>query len=399
MTGLSPATALAVSLPAGATNITIPPLPAVAVTLKASAPTSQHPETGTTLRDPTLQLVVGNPTSTFVSAALQVTFELWSISAPPTRVFTTTVPTGPSTTSVTVPPATLQDGEAYAWRAFASLDDATGPTATGPTSTPFAFDTMFIVIDPPTLLYPIGGETSTELHPQLFIDNGAVQGDAGLVDYVFQLDTNSAFPNPVQVTERRLGTTGERTIATLPNELPPVTTYYWRVRGTNGTATGDWSQTESFTTPERINAQGDQINPNTINWLHTNVTNWAVTSRITGVRITSHQICVFHTAAGQWPQSTSVFEDGAPIEGNIWIFGFVNGQWHGATWDWLRPGQECKSATAEELGSEQIRIPPLDGSWVPRSGDTVGVMMSTIARFGSVDGNTQRTNIARVTWP
>ena len=143
----------------------------------------------------------------------------------------------------------------------------------------------------------------------------------------------------------------------------------------------------------------DDIDPKTINWLHTNVSDWEVTSKITEVRIASHEFCIYHTAAGQWPTTTSVFDDEAPIEGNAWIFGFVNGQWYGATWDWLRPGQQCKSMTAEEFGSDQIRIPPLDSSWVPQPGESIGVMMSTVARRGSVDGQEQRSNIKLVTMP
>lgn len=371
--------------------ITIPGLPAIPTTLKASAPVAQTPALDSIFRNRTVQLVVESPVFTHrPEVALEITFELWSISgATPTRVYTTTVSTGQPQTSVTIPPATLEDRHAYAWRSFASLDGATGPS-----STPFAFRTEFIVIEPPTLRYPIGGETATDRQPPLLVDNGAVLGEAGTVVYKFELDTDENFSKPVRLEAVRMGNTGDRTTGILPDELPSLTMFYWRVRGTNGTVFGEWSVTEAFRTPETA----DQINPSQITWLHTNVSNWNMSSLVTNVTITPTQVCVFHTAAGQWPISTEVFSDGAPIEGNIWIFGFINDRWYGATWDWLRPGQQCKSVTADEFGAEQIRIPPLDGSWVPRAGDTVGFMMSTIARFGSLAGE-ERSNIVLVTWP
>ncbi len=90
-------------------------------------------------------------------------------------------------------------------------------------------------------------------------------------------------------------------------------------------------------------------------WLHTNVSSWARTSTITGVDITRDQICVYHTKAGQWPRTEFGDEDPIEVEGNVWIFAYVNGKWYAATYDWLRPGQECKNVTGPELGVDQIR--------------------------------------------
>src|SRR3989344_2384426 len=139
----------------------------------------------------------------------------------------------------------------------------------------------------------------------------------------------------------------------------------------------------------------DDISPASINWLHTNVGGWSVTSTITKVDITSDTICIYHTKAGQWPPSQF---DTIQIEGNPWIFAKINGQWHGATWDWLRVGQQCKGMTAIEIGKDQIRIPPLDSSWVPQQGDQIGFMMSARAR-DDVRTVTERSDIVVVTWP
>jgi hypothetical protein len=132
-----------------------------------------------------------------------------------------------------------------------------------------------------------------------------------------------------------------------------------------------------------------------VTFLHTNVANWAVTSTVTGVEIGHDYVCVNHTKAGGFP--TSIFGD-ISVEGNVWIFAQFGGRWYGATWDWLRVGQTCKSITAHEFGADQIRISPMDSSWVPRKGDKIGFMMSTRARDGAGAGQ-ERTNVVVVDWP
>jgi hypothetical protein len=140
----------------------------------------------------------------------------------------------------------------------------------------------------------------------------------------------------------------------------------------------------------------DDINPRSIRWLHRDVSGWPITSRITDVSVSSSQICVDHTGAGRFPTSTF---GSIQVEGNVWVFAQFGGQWYGATYDWLRPGQVCKGVTGPELGPDQIRIAPMDGSWRgPRSGDSVGFMVSARAR-DDVSAGAERTNIAVIRWP
>ena len=284
---------------AGALAITIPTLPDVPISLKASAPVAQTPVPDAVVTETTAQLVVSNPSPTFVPATLQVTYELWKITGgTPTMVFNPTVSLGSGTTSVMT--HTLEDLQEYAWRAFASLEGKTGPV-----STPFAFRTEFPAPEP----------------------------EVGVFSGI------------------------------------------------------------------------DDIDPNQIVWLHSDVSNWTVNSMITGIDINESTVCIFHTQAGLWPFSTDVFPvdvgdppGGAPIEGNIWIMAQFNGVWHAATWDWLRPGQQCKDEGADAFGRDQIRIPPMDASWVPQLGDPTGFMMSTIARTNLRAGEF-RTNIVVRPWP
>ena len=131
-----------------------------------------------------------------------------------------------------------------------------------------------------------------------------------------------------------------------------------------------------------------------MNWLHTNVSDWAQTSTITGVSIGGPPISIEHTKSGQWP---AVNAGGAVVEGNPWVFANIDGAWHAATYEWLRPGQTDKEISADNIGAH-IKKPPLDG-WRPKSGETVGLMVSTPARLGPEGPVNERSNVVLVTWP
>jgi hypothetical protein len=137
----------------------------------------------------------------------------------------------------------------------------------------------------------------------------------------------------------------------------------------------------------------DQIDLGRVSWLHADASQWAVTSRIKDVKIGANTISIDHTKAGQWP----VFDfQGIAVEGNPWIFVQRNGTWHGATYDWLRPGQIEKSIRGDELGPHTKSAALAD--WRPQPGELVGFMVSTIARTADRTAN-ERTNIALVPWP
>ena len=143
-----------------------------------------------------------------------------------------------------------------------------------------------------------------------------------------------------------------------------------------------------------VGTSADQIDLSTVNWLDTNISGWAQTSTITAVSIGSPPINIEHTKAGQWPAITS---GGTIVEGNPWIFAKVDGQWQAATYEWLRPGQTEKQISAENIG-EYTKKAPLDG-WQPKSGETVGLMVSTPARGGPDGPVNERSNVILVTWP
>lgn len=156
----------------------------------------------------------------------------------------------------------------------------------------------------------------------------------------------------------------------------------------NTGATARATKTLTVSSPTQITS--DELDLNLVDWLHTDVSDWPATSTVTDVSIGLDRLCIEHTKSGEWPDL-----DG--IEGNPWIFASIDGQWYGATWEWLRPGQTCKSVTASELGPRTKRS-PLD-TWKPRSGERIGLMVSTPARLGPNGPKQERSNVKVAYWP
>ena len=308
----------------------------------------------------------------------------------------------------------LDSGSTYYWRARA-LDGAN----TGPYSNGVRFEIYTpVTIAAPTLALPADGAITATNAPVLTVNNAAVTGPASDITYRFEIAATQSFSS-LTAAFNVPASTGPTTSVPL-SSLVSNLTCYWRVQvratGRTGEVVGAFSATRSFRTPADAppppppppppggGGGADELDLSQVTFLHSNVSNWAITSTVTGTRVVPGEICVFHTAAGRWPFSTDVFPvepgdppGGAPIEGNIWIFAFINGRWHGATWDWLRPGQECKHEFAHTLGRDQIRIPPMDASWVPQKGDMIGLMMSTIART-SLRAGEERSNVVLIEW-
>jgi hypothetical protein len=192
--------------------------------------------------------------------------------------------------------------------------------------------------------------------------------------------------------------------------LPANQPFYWRVQTTNGSVTSEWSSVESFRTPASSDGGGgndggsgggggggsggsgaaDELDLSQVTWLHHNVSSWSRTSTITGVSIGDPPICIEHTKSGAWPVVDA-------IEGNPWVFARVGGKWYAATYEWLRPGQECKQISAGSIGPH-TKKPPLE-NWQPKSGETIGLMVSTPARSGPDGPKHERSNVVLVKWP
>ena len=250
-------------------EITDPGLPQEDVTLKATQPGLASPPDGAIVNDPAAVLSVSNPQGRFAVAVFLVRFEVWALSGSPLPVqaHSAVVPQGVGSTSYTLPDGELQDSTLYAWRARAERDGAVGPW-----SEVYGFTTLFVRIDPPVPLVPIGGLVISTLRPRFTVANGAVIGDAGVVLIEVQV-TDADDPNfdrVIEVARTRMRDRGETNIP-VQKSLELDTLYYWRARGTSEDlpitavlpyvptpsqspiqtaveVTSDWSATETFRT-------------------------------------------------------------------------------------------------------------------------------------------------------
>lgn len=134
-----------------------------------------------------------------------------------------------------------------------------------------------------------------------------------------------------------------------------------------------------------------------VTFLHRpSVVTWSETSTILDVTFDGEFIEFPHTMAGRWPTWTD--PDGSVGEGNVWVFGQVNGRWYAATAEWLRPGQVRKRLTACcEWGiGPHTKREPLE-SWVPQPGEWIGIMVSGRARDSGFSVE-ERSQVFWVQW-
>lgn len=363
-------------------------------TLKAGAPVVRSPKDNVEIETLRVTAVVENARAKFVEdATFQYRFELHgSGDAAGAPLAEQVVAQGAGTTEHTFA-VELEQGLAYRWRARAEFEGAGGPWSEwGGFRTP-----VLTLLDPPTLVSPINDEIVSSARETFIVSNGAIDFARGRVIYEFEIDDDQAFSSPITTEAVRTGgpEAGGRTTGRIQDDLVADSAYYWRVRACGefgGTIVecGRWSEVGGF----RTSATGDEIDASAVRYLHRNISTWDIVSTITDIQIGSNRICVYHTGAGKFPKT----KFGPPgeqidVEGNPWVFAQFDGHWYGATWDWLRPGQQCKGESTDALGRDQIRIPPMDSTWHPRSGDTLCFAMSSRAR-DHVAAGTVRSNIA-----
>lgn len=143
---------------------------------------------------------------------------------------------GRTTHQMTAP---LSAGYTYYWRTRA---------VDGANSGPYSNVSSFNVVPPAVIDAPVAVAPSGKLNtnkPEFRVTNGAISGTEG-VAYRFEVSTDSGFGHMLAIVTVPVNGSGSTTMSL--GELPYKTTYYFRVRGSDGAKESNYSNTLSFTT-------------------------------------------------------------------------------------------------------------------------------------------------------
>jgi hypothetical protein len=366
-----------------------------AATASVTVPRPVSPAAGASIRnvDQPVTLVVGNAVLTQSAAAIY-TFEVSTDSTFSTKVYSKTgVAAGSSgQTSLTIDK--IAAGTSYFWRARAE-----GGGTTGPFSAARAFTIgPAIIIDSATLVSPISN-AGTAARPTLTVTNATRSGPIGALTYKFEIAANAAF-SPVLITAT-VNEGASRTTFTPAVDLPAETTIFWRVTvsdAANG-VTGPATLPASFVTTFAIDLKKVVYlnSPDVSNWPQT-----AVLSLVEQDGAGDGPVCMSYTDPG-WPDSPWPFGGSDPnfgVYANQWYFARINGTWYGGAGEWIyRGASSCKAGQGTRTIGPDAGFGPPFSSWVPRVGELVGFMVSSVARNGPVKRTVdERSNVIVQPW-
>ena len=139
-------------------------------------------------------------------------------------------------------PAPLAAGYTYYWRTKAN---------DGANSGPYSVASSFVVMPPTIIGAPIAVSPSGKLstnQPDFRVTNGSISGTAG-VGYRFEVSRTADFTQVLAIVTVAVNGSGTTTMTM--GSLPYETTYFWRVKGSDGAVESGYSNTLSFTTSDR----------------------------------------------------------------------------------------------------------------------------------------------------
>jgi hypothetical protein len=328
------------------------------------------------------------------TGATTYTFEIATDSAFTAKVQTKdAVPeAGPGQTSVKLD--TLAPARDYFWHVRAQ-----GGGTTGVFGATYRFTVgPAITLNAPVPLSPLTG-AGTTARPVLTVANVSRTGPAGPLVYKFEIADNPGF-NPVAVTVTVPEGTGQTTlgVSNYPMDLGASRTYYWRATASDAAngVTSPVSSTQTFVTTFAIDLSKVMylMSPNVSTWPPTGVLEIVDQD---GNPAQGGYMCMKFTDPG-WPDVPFFGDPTFGVFANQWYFANIGGTWYGGAGEWLYRGVgTCKGGQSTTgIGPDSGFGPPFS-SWVPKAGELVGFMVSSVARRGlrSVD---QRTNVVVQGW-
>jgi hypothetical protein len=360
-----------------------------------ATPSTQSPADGAAFNfsQQPLTLTIANAPKTGAGSTTYLVEVSTAASFDPIVVSRADIPEGSEgVTTVTLP--VLDAGRTYYWRSRAVVDGVEGALSNVANFVVRAN----VVFQAPVPVLPANGPVFTE-RPTFVVQNASRTGTAGAVTYEFQVSTSSTFAS--LLTSATVPEQPSQTSWTPPVDLPEGT-IYWRARAidASNSAASEYSSPRSI---DRQPSSGDQIDLRTVTIVQGpgNIASWPATARVTATTAQNGLVCIDHTHLNSWPGTVFFDDPSTQVQGNQWMFAFINGRWYGGSGRWYRPGQACKDTETNDGfggtfymdGNEPLR------SYVPRNGDLIGLMSSTPNRFyPSMKTVDERSNVVVVRW-
>ncbi|HEX4348665.1 MAG TPA: hypothetical protein VHZ73_13905 [Vicinamibacterales bacterium] len=294
-------------------------------------------------------------------------FEVATDSGFANKVFTRdgVAPSATGQTSLKLPDP-LATGHTYYWRAKAG-DGANSSDYSNIAS----FDVYTpVVINPPTLVSPVGNAVTDTVSPTFVIADSAKTGPASTITYVVEIADSQTFANRLAIWT--IGETAGQTSLPAPGALPANAQIYWRVHASDSNNNlSAYSAVAVFKTPNVVIAPPqtggggsggggtgggnfrslDQLNLSAahISSGATDVANWSVTTNIQSVTIAPSGINIVFPAQGSWPDQIPPGFAG-PLQYTVWACVQVNG--------WT-----CSGIIQMWRGRGPDALPPLPSQW------------------------------------
>ncbi len=278
---------------------------------------------------------------------------------------------------------------------------ATGGGTVGPFGAVYKFTIgPQITINAPAPVQPLTG-AQTVARPTFSVTNAVRQGPAGPITYRFDIARDAAFTSLVATSTVTEGS--GRTSYTPASDLPAQTTLYWRATAIDASdaISSTASATQSFTTSLAIDLT------KVVYLRSPDVSAWPRTANLTlveqdGNAATGGLMCMSFTDPG-WPDSPWPYGGSDPnfgVYANQWYFANIGGTWYAGAGEWMYRGAAvCKAGQGTyTIGPDSGFGPPFS-TWVPKPGEMVGFMVSSVARAGAVKRTVdERSNVIVQPW-
>ncbi|MFN7984435.1 MAG: hypothetical protein U0Q11_21535 [Vicinamibacterales bacterium] len=321
-------------------------------------------------------------------------------------------------------PDALESQKTYYWRARAE-DGAN----TGSFSAPSVF-TIFtpVVLQAPGLVSPVGATTIDSLSPRFVVQNSARSGPAGQVSYLIELSTTDSF-SPV-LAAWVFDEQPNQSALNAPVGLSYSSTYFWRARAFESTASSAFSAPQAFKTPAApsvptgggsggsggstptncstpAGADGINMNQAVIENSPVDLASWCVGAKITNITFLANSFRVEFSrrdGGNRWPDFVPPGW-GGPLQYTLGMCLQINGRWScSAVVEFWYQRSLDESAPPWAISRDWF----YDGRWgtlagkQPATGEQVGIFVcagdcrnKTVSDPGSLK---ERSNIQIVPW-